>query len=49
LDKLGYKGRSICGDNFCLELLFGPPDARCSMLSASEDEDEDEDEDESIC
>ncbi|KAJ1421449.1 Tensin-type phosphatase domain [Sesbania bispinosa] len=24
LDKVGKKGRSICGPTFCLELLFGP-------------------------
>ncbi|KAI4352516.1 hypothetical protein L6164_006759 [Bauhinia variegata] len=24
LDKVGKKGRSICGPSFCLELLFGP-------------------------
>ncbi|XP_020243834.1 phosphatidylinositol 3,4,5-trisphosphate 3-phosphatase and protein-tyrosine-phosphatase PTEN1 isoform X2 [Asparagus officinalis] len=24
LDKVGGKGRSICGSTFCLELLFGP-------------------------
>lgn len=34
LDKVGKRGKSICGPAFCLELLFGPanPD---SMFSAS--------------
>lgn len=27
LDKVGKKGRSICGPSFCLELLFGPANA----------------------
>lgn len=24
LDKLGRRGKTICGPGFCLELLFGP-------------------------
>ncbi|KAL6136567.1 hypothetical protein ACLB2K_061862 [Fragaria x ananassa] len=30
LDKIGKKGRSICGPKFCLELLFGPANAKHS-------------------
>ncbi|KAK4751325.1 hypothetical protein SAY87_004807 [Trapa incisa] len=34
LDKIGNKGRSICGNGFCVELLFGPAnDARGSSFS----------------
>ncbi|CAK9162966.1 unnamed protein product [Ilex paraguariensis] len=29
LDKVGKKGRSICGPAFSLELLFGPANANC--------------------
>ncbi|KAL4184410.1 hypothetical protein AMTRI_Chr10g225440 [Amborella trichopoda] len=28
LDKVGRKGRSICGPTFCLELLFGPANSK---------------------
>lgn len=28
LDKVGSKGRSICGSSFCVELLFGPANAK---------------------
>ncbi|XP_057769650.1 phosphatidylinositol 3,4,5-trisphosphate 3-phosphatase and protein-tyrosine-phosphatase PTEN1 [Salvia miltiorrhiza] len=31
LDKVGQKGRSICGPSFCLELFFGPSNANCLM------------------
>ncbi|XP_047959902.1 phosphatidylinositol 3,4,5-trisphosphate 3-phosphatase and protein-tyrosine-phosphatase PTEN1 [Salvia hispanica] len=32
LDKVGQKGRSICGPSFCVELFFGPSsNASCSM------------------
>ncbi|KAH6774564.1 Calcium/lipid-binding phosphatase [Perilla frutescens var. hirtella] len=33
LDKVGQKGRSICGPSFCLELFFGPSNANCLMPS----------------
>ncbi|GAU19820.1 hypothetical protein TSUD_170470 [Trifolium subterraneum] len=39
LDKVGKKGRSICGPTFCLELLFGPANAgysSSSLLSISD-------------
>ncbi|KAK2413068.1 Phosphatidylinositol 3,4,5-trisphosphate 3-phosphatase and protein-tyrosine-phosphatase pten1, variant 2 [Trifolium repens] len=39
LDKVGKKGRSICGPTFCLELLFGPANAgysSSSLLSVSD-------------
>ncbi|KAF5480238.1 hypothetical protein F2P56_001002 [Juglans regia] len=35
LDKVGKKGRSICGPNFCLELLFGPANAKQSSWTAA--------------
>ncbi|XP_021905399.1 phosphatidylinositol 3,4,5-trisphosphate 3-phosphatase and protein-tyrosine-phosphatase PTEN1 isoform X2 [Carica papaya] len=38
LDKVGSKGRSICGPAFCLELLFGPANTKCAMFSSSDDE-----------
>ncbi|XP_031286784.1 phosphatidylinositol 3,4,5-trisphosphate 3-phosphatase and protein-tyrosine-phosphatase PTEN1 [Pistacia vera] len=41
LDKVGSKGRSICGPAFCLELLFGPANPKSSM-SQTNDEDEDD-------
>lgn len=40
LDKVGYKGRSTCGPSFCLELLFGPANAKCSVIPQLDDEDE---------
>lgn len=30
LDKVGRKGRSICGPGFCVELFFGPSEAQYS-------------------
>ncbi|KAM1009743.1 hypothetical protein ACFX13_046011 [Malus domestica] len=33
LDKVGKKGRSVCGPAFCLELLFGPVNARPSFTT----------------
>ncbi|XP_059642922.1 phosphatidylinositol 3,4,5-trisphosphate 3-phosphatase and protein-tyrosine-phosphatase PTEN1 [Cornus florida] len=36
LDKIGSKGKSICGPAFCLELLFGP--ANSSFFAPSIDE-----------
>ena len=30
LDKVGTKGRSICGPAFCLELLFAPANSNHS-------------------
>lgn len=38
LDKLGKKGRSICGPDFCLELLFGPANAKHSLRSSSDED-----------
>ncbi|KAJ8775260.1 hypothetical protein K2173_020264 [Erythroxylum novogranatense] len=38
LDKLGSKGRSICGSDFCLELFFGPANSNYSSLPSSEDD-----------
>lgn len=35
LDKVGKKGRSICGPTFCLELLFGPANTGYSSSSIS--------------
>ncbi|KAJ0959858.1 hypothetical protein J5N97_000406 [Dioscorea zingiberensis] len=35
LDKIGKKGRSICGPNFCLELLFGPANAETLTLNST--------------
>ncbi|XP_057436060.1 phosphatidylinositol 3,4,5-trisphosphate 3-phosphatase and protein-tyrosine-phosphatase PTEN1 [Lotus japonicus] len=35
LDKVGKKGRSICGPSFCLELLFGPANTGYSSSSVS--------------
>ncbi|XP_058226322.1 phosphatidylinositol 3,4,5-trisphosphate 3-phosphatase and protein-tyrosine-phosphatase PTEN1 isoform X1 [Rhododendron vialii] len=37
LDKVGKKGKSICGPAFCLELLFGPANSDC-LFSASCDD-----------
>ncbi|OWM74784.1 phosphatidylinositol 3,4,5-trisphosphate 3-phosphatase and protein-tyrosine-phosphatase PTEN1 [Punica granatum] len=38
LDKVGSKGRSICGNAFCVELLFGPAnDATSSFRLGSND------------
>ncbi|KAF8041465.1 hypothetical protein BT93_A0156 [Corymbia citriodora subsp. variegata] len=38
LDKVASKGRSICGNAFCLELLFGPANAKSSLLPPSDDD-----------
>ncbi|CAJ1832084.1 unnamed protein product [Sphenostylis stenocarpa] len=38
LDKVGKKGKSICGPDFCLELLFGPANTGYSSSSISNDE-----------
>ncbi|KAK7394447.1 hypothetical protein VNO78_14975 [Psophocarpus tetragonolobus] len=38
LDKVGKKGRSVCGPDFCLELLFGPANTGYSSSSISNDE-----------
>ncbi|CAI0453904.1 unnamed protein product [Linum tenue] len=32
LDKLGKRGRLMCGPSFCLELTFGPANSKCSEL-----------------
>uniref|UniRef100_A0A2N9GZ33 Phosphatidylinositol-3,4,5-trisphosphate 3-phosphatase n=1 Tax=Fagus sylvatica TaxID=28930 RepID=A0A2N9GZ33_FAGSY len=37
LDKAGKKGRSICGPEFCLELLFGPANAKHSSTASDDD------------
>lgn len=39
LDKVGKKGKSICGPAFCLELLFGPANSNTSFYSSSSDSD----------
>ncbi|PRQ53448.1 putative phosphoric monoester hydrolase [Rosa chinensis] len=39
LDKIGKKGRSICGPNFCLELLFGPANAKHSPSTPHDNHD----------
>lgn len=33
------KGRSLCGPSFCLELVFGPANAKHSFSNSSDDED----------
>ncbi|XP_030547167.1 phosphatidylinositol 3,4,5-trisphosphate 3-phosphatase and protein-tyrosine-phosphatase PTEN1 [Rhodamnia argentea] len=38
LDKVASKGRSICGNAFCLELLFGPANAKSPLLPLSDDD-----------
>uniref|UniRef100_A0A5B6ZHT1 Putative Calcium/lipid-binding (CaLB) phosphatase n=2 Tax=Davidia involucrata TaxID=16924 RepID=A0A5B6ZHT1_DAVIN len=38
LDKVGNKGKSICGPAFCLELLFGPANANRSFSIPSTDD-----------
>lgn len=38
LDKIGDKGKSICGPAFCLELLFGPANAKCPLSPLMEDD-----------
>lgn len=44
LDKVGSKGKSICGPAFCLELLFGPANVKHSFsTSSSSDFDNDDD------
>ncbi|KAF8378762.1 hypothetical protein HHK36_030111 [Tetracentron sinense] len=35
LDKVGYKGKSICGSSFCLELLFGPANSNYPLSPPS--------------
>ncbi|XP_062104740.1 phosphatidylinositol 3,4,5-trisphosphate 3-phosphatase and protein-tyrosine-phosphatase PTEN1 [Humulus lupulus] len=40
LDKVGSKGRSICGPAFCLELLFGPANAKHTCSTCPSDDDE---------
>ncbi|CAI9109778.1 OLC1v1009675C1 [Oldenlandia corymbosa var. corymbosa] len=39
LDKLGMKGRSICGPAFCLELLFGPVNVNNSSFTPQPNDD----------
>ncbi|PSS35119.1 Phosphatidylinositol 3,4,5-trisphosphate 3-phosphatase and protein-tyrosine-phosphatase [Actinidia chinensis var. chinensis] len=39
MDKLGIKGKSICGPAFCLELLFGPANSNHSFSSSCRDSD----------
>ncbi|KAL7221401.1 hypothetical protein ACSBR1_023375 [Camellia fascicularis] len=41
LDKIGKKGKSICGPAFCLELLFGPSHANYLFSASSGDFSED--------
>ncbi|XP_010258182.1 PREDICTED: phosphatidylinositol 3,4,5-trisphosphate 3-phosphatase and protein-tyrosine-phosphatase PTEN1 [Nelumbo nucifera] len=41
LDKVGYKGKSVCGSAFCVELLFGPANARCSLSPPMNNDDDD--------
>ena len=36
LDKVGQKGRSVCGPSFCLELFFGPSNTLNDQLLAIE-------------
>lgn len=36
VDKIGKKGRSICGSAFCVELLFGPSNAVGVVSSPSD-------------
>ncbi|XP_065855961.1 phosphatidylinositol 3,4,5-trisphosphate 3-phosphatase and protein-tyrosine-phosphatase PTEN1 [Euphorbia lathyris] len=54
LDKVGKKGKSICGSAFCMEMLFGPANSNTSFNSSDTNErdfsddcfiNEDEDED----
>ncbi|XP_038903304.1 phosphatidylinositol 3,4,5-trisphosphate 3-phosphatase and protein-tyrosine-phosphatase PTEN1 [Benincasa hispida] len=40
LDKVGKKGRSLCGPSFCLELVFGPANAKHSYLTSSDDDED---------
>ncbi|KAK6129296.1 hypothetical protein DH2020_037005 [Rehmannia glutinosa] len=37
LDKVGKRGRSICGPSFCLELFFAPSNANCLMPPSNDD------------
>ncbi|RVW80881.1 Phosphatidylinositol 3,4,5-trisphosphate 3-phosphatase and protein-tyrosine-phosphatase PTEN1 [Vitis vinifera] len=39
LDKMGHKGKSICGPAFGLELLFGPANAEHSFQPTLDDDD----------
>ncbi|XP_072978217.1 phosphatidylinositol 3,4,5-trisphosphate 3-phosphatase and protein-tyrosine-phosphatase PTEN1 [Typha angustifolia] len=39
LDKVGIRGKSICGSEFCLELLFGPSNAKHLMPSSIDSDD----------
>ncbi|XP_024037979.1 phosphatidylinositol 3,4,5-trisphosphate 3-phosphatase and protein-tyrosine-phosphatase PTEN1 [Citrus clementina] len=45
LDKVGSRGRSICGPSFCLELLFGPANPKCSLVHPHDDDNDDDDDD----
>ncbi|XP_054788660.1 phosphatidylinositol 3,4,5-trisphosphate 3-phosphatase and protein-tyrosine-phosphatase PTEN1 isoform X3 [Prosopis cineraria] len=42
LDKVGNKGRSICGPSFCLELLFGPANMKHSATPSTDEDSGDE-------
>ncbi|XP_043723312.1 phosphatidylinositol 3,4,5-trisphosphate 3-phosphatase and protein-tyrosine-phosphatase PTEN1 [Telopea speciosissima] len=37
LDKVGYKGKSICSSAFCLELLFGPANSKYPLSPPVDD------------
>lgn len=37
LDKVGLKGRSICGPSFCLELFFGPSNGNNCLMPPNDD------------
>lgn len=43
LDKVGSKGKSICGPAFCLELLFGPANVKHSFSTTPSSEFDDDD------
>ncbi|EXB38056.1 Phosphatidylinositol-3,4,5-trisphosphate 3-phosphatase and dual-specificity protein phosphatase PTEN [Morus notabilis] len=47
LDKVGSKGKSICGPAFCLELLFGPANVKHSFSTTPSSEFVDDDDDSS--
>ncbi|KAG8384648.1 hypothetical protein BUALT_Bualt04G0139800 [Buddleja alternifolia] len=38
LDKVGKRGRSICGPSFCLELFFGPSNVNCLAPPSNDDD-----------
>ncbi|KAK6913310.1 Tensin phosphatase, C2 domain [Dillenia turbinata] len=42
MDKIGTKGRSICGPVFSLELLFGPANAKYPLETSFDDDDDDD-------